>query len=63
MSAGEKKKLLWYLWGMLGILLAVMLSLMESGQGWNTDDFLNQDQTQKFTGNELMKKIIGSICH
>lgn len=54
MSAGEKKKLLWYLWGMLGILLAVMLSLMESGQGWNTDDFLNQDQTQKFTGNELI---------
>ena len=54
MSAGEKRKLLWYLWGMTGILIAVMLSLMEAGQGWNIDDFLNQEQTQEFTGNELI---------
>ncbi len=50
----EKQKLFFYLWGMIGILSAIMISFMEAGEGWNVDNFLNQDQTCEYTEDNLI---------
>lgn len=50
----EKQKLFLYLWGMIGILSAIMISFMEAGGGWNVDNFLNQDQTCEYTQDNLL---------
>ena len=50
----EKQKLFLYLWGMIGILSAIMISFLEAGGGWNVDNFLNQDQTCEYTQDNLL---------
>lgn len=54
MSNREKKNLFLYLWGMAGILLALMISFMEAGESWNIDNFLNQEQTYEFSEENLL---------
>lgn len=48
-----KRNLFLYLWGMSGILFAIMISFMEAGNGWNVDKFLNQEQTCEISQNDL----------
>ncbi len=50
----ERKNLFLYFWGMAGILLALMISLMEAGEGWNIDNFLDQEQTYEFSEADLV---------